>query len=46
MGNNQVPPDFMKCDQFIVALHEDTKEKVDDKEPESFERATEVAISK
>ena len=46
LGNNQVPPDFMKRDQFIVALHEDIKEKVDDKEPESFERAKEVAISK
>ena len=46
MGNNQVPPDFMKRDQFIVALHEDIKEKVDDKEPESFERAKEMAISK
>ena len=36
----------MKRDQLIVALHEDTKQKVDDKEPESFERAKEVAISK
>ena len=36
----------MKHDQFIVALHEDIKEKVDDKEPEYFERAKEVAISK
>ena len=46
LGNNQVPPDFMKRDQFIVALHEDIKEKVDDKEPESFERAKEMEISK
>ena len=36
----------MKRDQFIVALHEDIKEKVDDKEPGSFERAKEVTISK
>ena len=46
LGNNQEPPDFMKRDQFIVALHEDIKEKVDDKEPESFEREKEVAITK
>ena len=26
LGNNQVPPDFMKRDQFIVALHEDIKQ--------------------
>ena len=46
LGNNQVPPDFMKHDQFIVALHEDIKGKVYDKEPEYFERAKEVAINK
>ena len=31
LKNDLVSPDFMKCDQFIVALHEDIKEKVDDK---------------
>ena len=46
LGNDQVPPDFMKHDQFIVALHEDIKGKVYDKEPEYFERAKEVAINK
>ena len=31
LGNDQVMPNFMKLDQFIMALHEDTKERVDDK---------------
>ncbi len=46
LGDDQVPPDFMKRDQFIMALHEDIKGKVDDEEPNSFERAKEVAIGK
>ena len=36
----------MKRDQVIMALHEDIKGKVDDKEPKLFEREKEVAISK
>ena len=46
LGNDQVPPNFMKLDQFIMALHEDTKERIDDKGHDSFEREKELAISK
>ena len=40
LGDNQAPPDFLKKDRFISLLHVSIKDKVEIKDPRTYDEAT------